>query len=107
MDEEYYITAGDESTLIKPLTPSVKVAPLSKPDELWEKYKHAVGGFSALGPSAFKSALHEYGELVKVEAVKLCLEVNTDRMPSPSLEGFTVTNSGLGCASVISKMELP
>lgn len=81
---------------------------MTKADELWEKYSFDFGnGFDVMPKVKFLAAIAEYGELVKAEAVKVCLEVNTDRMPSPSLEGFTVTNSGLGCASVISKMKLP
>ena len=82
-----------------------------KADELWEKHhfrlNHGEYTIKGVNRKDFLTALQEYGELVKAEAVKVCLEVNTDRMPSPSLEGFTVTNSGLGCASVISKMKLP
>lgn len=84
-----------------------------KPDELairayveWVNVT-CVGDCQEKYVEIISKALKEYGEHVRAEAVKLCLEVNTDRMPSPSLEGFTVTNSGLGCASVISKMELP
>lgn len=77
------------------------------PDELWEKHTACGAESGYMIYEEFLAALQEYGELVKAEAVKVCLEVNTERMPSPSLEGFTVTNSGLGCASVISKMKLP
>ena len=78
------------------------------PEQLWNKYAvYTPETGDVMGPSGFKEALQKYGEAVRAEARKVCLEVNTDRMPSPSLEGFTVTNSGLGCASVISKMKLP
>lgn len=92
MDEEYYITAGDESTLIKPLTPSVKVAPLSKPDELWEKY---VGNGVMITRDDFLAALKEYGEHFRAEAVSVCLSEST-------CEGIAQR-----CAAAIEKMELP
>ena len=64
-------------------------------DELWEKYKHAVGGFSALGPSEFQSALIEYGEAVREKAAGVCED-------EYSCEGIAQR-----CAAAIKTMELP
>lgn len=75
-----------------------------KADELWEKY--SCGRNFPVGEASFKMALTEYGEHVRAEAVKVCREVATERMPAPT-KGFCITNDGLGCAEAIEKMELP
>ena len=73
-------------------------------DELWEKY--ARNGLTEIGKVDFLDALTEYGEHVRAEAVKVCREVATERMPAPT-QGFCITNDGLGCAAAIKQMELP
>ena len=78
-----------------------------KADELWDKHASDTDGVRFLmRQDDFLDALKEYGELVKAEAVKVCREVATERMPAPT-QGFCITNDGLGCAAAIEKMELP
>lgn len=72
-------------------------------DDLWEKY--ARNGLTEIGKVDFLDALTEYGELVKAEAVKVCIDK-------------AEWNKGLGyhghmervandCAAAVKKMELP
>lgn len=66
-----------------------------KPDELWEKYQSYRTAESAMSKMVFISALREYGEAVRKQAVSVCLSEST-------CEGIAQR-----CAAAIEKMELP
>ena len=66
-------------------------------DELWNKYKHNVAGFSAIGPEAFKAALAERDAYVKKECARVCRE---------QPDNFDFPDQREVCAEAIEKLEI-
>ncbi len=75
-----------------------------KPDELWEKYQSYRTAESAMSKMVFISALNEYGEAVRKQAVSVC---NTLEASGTTRRSGRFIASAVDCAAAIEKMELP
>lgn len=74
-----------------------------KADELWEKYwdTQEMLGDKVIGKESFLAALTEYGEHVRAEAVKVCMDRSAKHDNADRCETAWVL------AAAIQKMELP
>jgi hypothetical protein len=75
---------------------------MTKADELWKKYADFERMQNVyMTKVEFESALQEYGELVKAEAVKVCLH----NSPRPFTTAGIIERSQ--CTHAIKEMKLP
>lgn len=81
---------------------------MTKADELWEKYavlmyppKSEIPEY-VISTANFHAALAEYGEAVRAEAVKVCVN-RIDPHPDNALRNAIIYD----CAAAIEKMKLP